>query len=159
MSSPFSVFIDIQDELKALLETPPVAGVGKVTLDHPWELIKPTPFAINVILDKTQGGLGGVTGSPTDWATEYVIECYARANAIEQAARVVDPLLIAVWERLYTGSAYAGLIALGVQDVLPDPAIEWDRRTGGDGPLICVPIKTRIVHRTNPARLTAWNGT
>lgn len=156
--SAFSVFIDIQDELKALLEAPPIAGVGRVTTDHPFPLIKETALAINVTLGKSRGQSGGVTGSPTDWATDFEIELYARATAIEQAAKIVDPLLVAVWRRLSVASAYAGLIALGVQDVLPDPELDWDRRNG-EAPLIVVTVATRIIHRTNPGSLTPWNGT
>lgn len=152
-----SVFIDLAAELQALLQSPAIVGVAEVTRDRQFPVIKQATFIINVKLDKSRGAIGGVTGSPTDWATDFIIECYARANALERPTEVVDPLLIAVWQRLSVASAYAGLIALGVQDVLPDPEIQWDLGEG-DTPLIAALISTRIVHRTNPGSLTAWTG-
>lgn len=151
-----SVFIDIADEIEALLDSPRVDGVSAFYRDRLSPVIKENQLAFNLKLDKSDGQSGGVSGAPTDWSTDFELECYARAPADQLPTRMVDRLIVAVWKRLSQASALPELNALAVQDVLPDPRITWDLGEGST-PQICATVSVRIIHRTKPGELVAWN--
>jgi hypothetical protein len=156
-----SVFVDLARALQAVLAAGPPLFNGPVWRDRQSPVLKESQQAINVKMGSSDGASGGVTGSPTDWITDFEIECYSRVAAAvlptdPTPTEVIDALLAGVWERLSTASARPEFIALAVQDVFPDPHIEWDLGEG-DTPQIAAVFSVRIVHRTRPGQLVPWN--
>lgn len=150
MSSPFVELAMAQQSL--LLAMPALAG-GVIWRDRLKPLKAGQLEAIVIKLLASRGTRAGVASGPIDWLTTYGIECYRRCAADEIPTEMVDPTLSAVFARL---SGVGPGLAQGVEDVLPDPAIDWDL---GDGetPLVCATLQVRIVHRTQAAQLVAWN--
>lgn len=150
-----SVFVDLAAALQALLEDPLIDG-ARVSRDRLSPVIKENTRAINVKLDKASMQRGGIAGSPDDWVTDFDVELYGRAPADQLPTEFVDDLLIGVFGRLNGASALDELLALDVQDVLPDPQITWDPTEAG-GPQICATVNVRFVHRTKPGQLVPWS--
>lgn len=148
-----SVFILLADAIEALLRvSPPVAAV--IQRDRYRALAQDQASAVVIKLDKTRGTRTGPAEGPTDWATLYAIECYARTAPNVLPSVAVDPIVRAVVERLSGDAASLG-VDLAVEDLLPDPLIEWDLDETAEG-LGSAAISIRIVHRTQSAQLVAW---
>lgn len=147
-----SIFILLADAIEARLRVdPPVAAV--IQRDRFHALAADQASAVVIKIDKTQGSRTGPAEGPTDWGTLYVIECYARTPPNVLASVAVDPIVRAVFERL---SVSAESLALDVEDLLPDPRIEWDLADAAEG-LGSAGISVRIVHRTQSAQLVPWS--
>lgn len=147
-----SVFIALAQAVQALLEAdPPVAD--QVLRDRTRVLPKDFASQVCIKLDKTQGQRGGTFGSPTDWGTLFELECSARCAADVLPTEAVDPIVMAVFERL-AGSGPD--LDLDVEDVLPDPRIEWDLGEG-ETRVVTATFSVRIVHRTQATQLVAWS--
>lgn len=147
-----TAFTALSQALEArLLEAPPITG-DRVFRDRIAPLPREMDDAIVVRQLNTAGTRAGVgLTSPIDWSTEFEVEVFCKAPADAVASDAIDPLLQAVFERL------AGWQPpdLSIQEVVPDPRIEWDRAEG-QSPLVCARIAVRIVHRTAASSLTAW---
>lgn len=150
-----SVFVRLAAEIQALLQAAPALANGRVWLGRQAPVVAQVQSGINVRLDGSEAVDQGVTGSPTTWMTAIDVECYARGDPESDAVAVVDPLLVGVYERLAEASTLPSLLELGVQDVLPNPRIEWDRGDGTQSHVAAV-ITVRIVHRTRPGSLQPW---
>lgn len=74
--------------------------------------------AISVQWDQSVASPGAIAGAPVDWATRVTVECYAEAYR-ESGDLAVDPLLLAVYERLAADSTLGGKVddlrVLGVE--------------------------------------------
>jgi hypothetical protein len=147
-----SIFILLADAIEARLRVdPPVAAVIQRDRFRPFGADQASAVVIKI--DKTQGSRTGPADGPTDWGTLYSIECYARCAANVLPSVAVDPIVSAVYERL---SVSAESLALDVEDLLPDPHIEWDLTETAEG-LGSAAIGVRIVHRTQSAQLVPWS--
>jgi hypothetical protein len=147
-----TVFISLAQALQTLLAGAP-AVADYVVRDR----FRPIPNEHNtqvvIRLDKTQGERAGTQGGPTDWGTLFVIDCYARCAANLLPSEVVDPIVEAAFARL---SGAGAALNLDVEDMLPDPRIEWDLGEG-ETPLVCASFSVRIVHRTKASQLATWS--
>lgn len=135
-----------------LLAAPPIVGGNRVWRGRLSPLKTGFESALVIKQVSTSASRADVANGPTDWSSVFAVECHARCAANQVPEDVVDPLLAAVFARL--AGAGAGL-ALGVEDLLPDPQIDWDLGEG-DTPLVCATLVVRIVHRTQAAQLVAW---
>jgi hypothetical protein len=150
-----SVFVGLSAAIKAELAQVPALATVKIYRDRTAPVPQSVTTAINVRLDKTQGTQAGTFGGPTDWGTVFAIECYQRAGSDEIATEAVDPLLIATFAAL-SGMGPSLAPSLDVEELLPDPRIEWD--TGeGETPLVCATFAVRVVHRTKFNALEPWS--
>lgn len=150
MSTPFiNLAVAVQN---LLLASPALAG-GNVFRDRMPPVQRNLSSAVVIKLDKTQGERASTNGGPTDWGTLFAIECYARCASNALPSEAVDALLQSCFERL---AGQGGALGLSVEDILPDPRIEWDLGEG-DTPLVCVTFTVQIVHRTQATLLVPWN--
>lgn len=148
-----SAFIALADAIEARLRvTPAVAAV--IQRDRYRPIATDQASAVVIKIDKTKGQRTGPAEGPTDWGTLFTIECYARCAPNVLPSVAVDPLVLAVFARL-SGNADALDPDLGVEDLLPDPLIQWDLDETAEG-LGSAGISIRIVHRTQSAQLVAW---
>jgi hypothetical protein len=147
-----TAFVAIAESIKdKLLEAPQITA-DRVERGRIAELKRGWANGIVVRLVRTRGELAGVgPGAPKDWTTLYGIDIFARAATPEAAEDAVDILLAAAYARL---AAYA-IPGQSVEDVAPDPAIQWDTQEGED--VVCrASFVLSVVHRTAAATLTAW---
>lgn len=153
MTSPFvGLSAAIAEQLGLVVD---LAGVS-IYRDRTAAIPKSVKRAINIRLDKTQGTQSGTFGGPTDWSTGFVIECCERVVAADAiATEVIDPLLVATFEAL-SGIGPQLNPSLDVEELLPDPRIEWDSREG-DTPLAVATFSVRVIHRTKFNVLEPWS--
>jgi hypothetical protein len=149
-----TAFLSLKDAVKALLlQAPQIVG-DRVTTNKDEPVVREHSTAINVVLVRTRGQRADVASGPVDWTTRLGIECYYRAaSGDEDPTDGVDPVLKAAHERL---AGQGAALAIGVEDVLPDPEIEWDVKQG-DTPLASATFVVDIVHRTTGSTLVPWN--
>ena len=148
-----SVFVLLGDAIEARLRiSPAVATV--IQRDRFRAIAQDQASAVVIKLDKTLGTRTGPAEGPTDWTTLYAVECYARTTPSVLPSAAVDPIVRAVFERLSGDAASLG-VDLGVEDLLPEPLIQWDLDETAEG-LGSAGISIRIVHRTQSAQLVAW---
>lgn len=146
-----SAFIALAKLLKTLLEAaPPIAD--KVYRDRKAAVAKNLTKWVVIRIDKTQGVRGGTDGSPVDWGTLFAIECVGRCPADQEPTDFIDPLLQAAYGRIVE---QGGQIGIDVEDLMPDPRIEWDIEEG-DTPEVSATFQVRIVHRTPAVTLQPW---
>lgn len=86
--------------------------------------------AINVTWEGSKPERSTIAGAPIDWVSRIVVECYARSET-QTGDIAIDPLLLAVYERLANNRTLSGLV-----DDIGEPLIEpWfdaqETRTGG----------------------------
>lgn len=147
-----SIFVDLQDAIVArLVQTPAVATKVAKNLLAP--VVREQQQVVNVRLVGSSGERSAITDGFIDWTTLMAIDCQARAAADADPVAAVDPILLATFARL------AGVggddVGLGVEDLLPDPALTWEVDEG-QTPVATVTFSLRITHRTRAAELVAW---
>lgn len=140
----------IAEAIVGLLQAPAIVD-DRVFRDRLSPIARELPDAI-VIRLVSSNGERGFTGasSPVDWVTELAIDVYARVAVDQVPTDVIDPLLQAVYARLSAPPPEG----LGVEDLMPDPRIEWDLAEG-QTQLACATVQVRVRHRTPAASLAA----
>lgn len=66
--------------------------------------------AINVQWDGAMPNRGAIKGAPIDWQSKVTVECYARSTT-QGGDLAVDPLMVAVYERLANDPTLGGLVS------------------------------------------------
>lgn len=66
--------------------------------------------AVNVQWDQASGQPLAIQGTPKTWSTRLIVECYAK-SLTDSGDVAVDPLLLAVYERLAQDPTLGGLVA------------------------------------------------
>lgn len=147
-----TAFLGLVQQVVALLAAAP-AIADEVTLNRQTPVPRPRGSLINVVLDLSKGQRAAVAAGPMDFTTRVAVEIYRQHDTGTEGAAAVDPYLQAAYERLIgQGSA----LALGVEEVLPDPDIAWDFAEG-DKPVASVTFSVLIVHRTEALTLAPRN--
>jgi hypothetical protein len=99
--------------------------------------------AINVRFSgATPGAPGPMMGSPVDWVTVVIVECYARASAAQSGDEAALLLHTQAHDRLMSDPTLGGL----ADDVLP-PTMQADDEEL-DETLGCLIAAYQVVHRT-----------
>jgi hypothetical protein len=148
-----TVFLDLRAAVVALLLVDPPVADGQVFTQRKTAHVREQGQAVNVRIVRSQAMRAGVGGGPTDWTTVIGVEMFYRAAAgDEEPTDGLDPLIEAVFERL----AGAELPDLGVEDVLPDPLLEWEEEEEAASPVAQATFLLQIVHRTPGSALTPW---
>lgn len=147
-----SVFIGLAQAITALLSAaPPIAEA--VYRNRKAPVARNLTKWIDVRIDKTQGVRSGTFGGPNDWGTLFTVGCSGRCPADQMPDVFIDELLQAAYGRLVDQAA---ALALDVEDLMPDPRIEWEIEEG-DTPEVSATFQVRIVHRTPAATLQPWS--
>lgn len=147
-----SAFVQLSAAIAALLAAgTPVAD--KITRDRTSPVVREHESLVNVRLVSTKGQRAAVAGGPMDWSTVFGIETYFRATADQVATDAADAVFQAAYERLVGQGA---ALAVGVEDVLPDPNITWEVDEG-ETPLAVVTFNVEILHRTEALTLAPRN--
>jgi hypothetical protein len=94
--------------IDALEAAPPVCGT--IWRARPNIMPDQVDSAVNVQWEGGLPNMGGISGAPIDWMTKVTVECYAR-SVKDSGDVAVDPLLVAVYERLGQDTTLGGLIA------------------------------------------------
>lgn len=65
--------------------------------------------ALNVQFEVASPNNGAIAGAPIDWFSKFSVDCYAKSKLME-GDEAVDPLWLAVFERLAQDTTLGGLI-------------------------------------------------
>lgn len=103
-----TAFSKVVDAVIAVLEAAP-ALCDNVYRARPTAVPAQDDQALNVQWEAALPERGAIHGAPVDWNTKVTVECFARSVS-ESGDVVVDPLLLAVYERLAQDSTLGGLV-------------------------------------------------
>jgi len=87
---------------------------------------KSVTTAISVQWDGGVPKMGAIKGAPVDWESRFTVECYAR-TATGMPDLAVDPLLLAVYDRIAADTTLGGLV-----DNVGEPLLEAEYSAEGD---------------------------
>ena len=138
----------VQGIIDALLVSPAIAS-GHV--DRPRRHPVPAEWAshVEVRLARADGEWPYVgPNTPGQWTSAIAVDCYARANPGDQPDATLDALLDAVATRVRAIT----LSGLGVIDVMPSLAIDWDWAEGAT-PQALASLQLVVKHDTRSAGL------
>ena len=119
-----SAFLDITGAVVALLTQDPKIA-DEVYRARDKQVPEGIATALNVQMDGAMPARGAINGAPVDWTTRITIECYARGTngAPDQ---LVDPLLLAVYDRLAADTTLGNLV-----DDIGEPMLETEFSSEG----------------------------
>lgn len=146
-----SPFLALRDAIADLLEQSP-AVADQVKRNQVVPAVREHLSLANVRLIGTQGTRSAIRQGYVDWSTVLVVDLQVRCAADADPVEAIDALLVPAYTRL---AAVGPALGLGVEDVLPDPDIQWDIEEA-DKPLVSVTLSVRITHRTEGLALVAW---
>lgn len=141
-----SAFLDITGAIVDLLNQEPAIADAVYRAND-----KPVPEGISTALSVQMIGavpaLGTIKGAPVDWSTRIAIECYARGTngAPDQ---LVDPLLVAVYNRMAQHTTLGGLV-----DDIGEPMLEAEYSSEGKK-VGWVRMTYTVQHRTGNSTLS-----
>ncbi|WP_295852037.1 hypothetical protein [uncultured Xylophilus sp.] len=105
------------------------------------------PSAVVVRLRGSTAESGRMAFAPVEWATQVLVECYAAAPGSAAGEALVDPLLLAVHDRLAADPQLGGLARDSeIQQ------IAWDIDSA-DLPAGCAGLLLLVRHRTPAASI------
>jgi len=135
-----SAFASIQAAIVQALKQAPTLADGRVYANRLRAVAQQHPTYIVVRTDQA-AARENVLGF-RDWETLYTVEIYARTvGAGADPIAAVDALLTAAWKRLSSLQPPA----LGVMQVAPQPAIDW-QVDDGETPLVCAVLPVVCMH-------------
>lgn len=140
-----SAFVQITAAIETALKTDPAVSPA-IYRARDRHVPEQAATALNVQFDGATPSPGVLRSGPVDWTSRFTIECFARTTE-GTPDEAVDPLLVAVYERLSANSTLDGLV-----DDLGEPLIEAEYSSDGKK-TGWVRMTYAVAHRTNNMKL------
>lgn len=144
-----STFLAITSAVRdALLATPALAD-GRIRRGRDVPVAAAESSGITVNVRAASGESFDLLGQSIRWETVVDIDVYARATASQDAEAALDPLLVSVWDRLYSLAPPAGCTGIALE-----PGVDWDVDEA-DTTVCAARVRLRVTHITTGAALSA----